>query len=341
VIRIRPYTEPDAPRWDAYVRSRPESHFGQRLAWKRVIESAYGCGSRYVMAEREDRIVGVLPLFEKRGVLGGRVWFSPPGGLLADDDDAAAALLEDVRPHVAESRLEYLELRDQARAWPGLETVDENCTMVLVLQRDVDAQWDELGTKLRNEVKRGSKSALRVTVGRDDVDDFHRVLSENMRDLGTPILGPGYFRSVLDAFAEEAWMVLLYEDRTPVGAMFLVAHGSTVYDPWASVRRPWRASSANYVLYWEAIRDCVARGFERFDFGRSQRDSGTFAFKKKWSAKPEPLYYQYLLGTAAKAPTVADQKGSFALAVEAWKRLPLPLARALGPVARRRFPEAL
>jgi FemAB-related protein (PEP-CTERM system-associated) len=290
---------------------------------------------------RDGRVAGVLPLFEKGGPVGERVWISPPGGLLADDDAAAAALLDAETPEVAARGLAYLELRDQRRAWPGLVTVEENCTMILDLAADEDAQWAALGSKLRNVVKKGQRAGFRVAIGRDGVDDFHAVLSENMRDLGTPLLGPSYFRAVLEEMGERARLVLLYDGAIPVGGMFLIEHGDTIHLPWSSSRRRYHAQSANSVLHWEALKDCVARGFLHFDFGRSQWGSSTYAFKEQWGAKPHALSYQYVLGRTKHAPTIADQKGAFALAVSAWQRLPLPVARVLGPWARRRFPEAL
>jgi hypothetical protein len=95
------------------------------------------------------------------------------------------------------------------------------------------------------------------------------------------------------------------------------------------------------VLYWEALRRAISRGLSKFDFGRSQWNSPTFRFKQQWGAKPVPLYYQYVLGTARSVPTLEAQKGSFDLAVRIWKRLPLPLAAALGEPAKRLFPEVM
>ena len=56
-------------------------------------------------------------------------------------------------------------------------------------------------------------------------------------------------------------------------------------------------------------------------------------------ATPVPLYYQYLLGRARRVPTLEDQKQGYRLAVEAWKRLPLPVARPAGERVKRLFPE--
>jgi FemAB-related protein (PEP-CTERM system-associated) len=341
VLEIRAPRDDESALWDAYVLSRPGSSFGQRTAWRSVTVRGYGVTPRYTWALRDGRVCGVLPLFEKKGGLGAATWFSPPGGLLADDEETARALIDQASPAVAQRGLAYLELRDQRQAWPGLVTVEENCTMILDLAADPDAQWSALGSKLRNVVKKGQRAAFRVAIGREGVDDFYAVLSENMRDLGTPLLGPSYFHGVLEEMGEAARLVLLYDGATPVGGMFLIEHGDTVHLPWSSSRRRYHAQSANSVMHWEALKDCAARGFAHFDFGRSQWQSSTFAFKEQWGATPRPLYYQYVLGRAKAAPHIADQKGAFALAVRAWQRLPLSWARALGPLARRRFPEAL
>jgi len=123
--------------------------------------------------------------------------------------------------------------------------------------------------------------------------------------------------------------------------MFAVRHRDSVADPWASSLRRHFDACPNNLLYWDAIRFAIAGGARHFDFGRSQPGSGTFHFKEQYGARPRALAYQYALGRAARVPTLADQKSSLDLAVRAWRRLPLPLARMIGPRARRLFPEAL
>ena len=172
----------------------------------------------------------------------------------------------------------------------------------------------------------------------------HRVLGGAERRQRLPGLRTDGLRAAAlywDATMDDARLVLLYDGSVPVGGMFLIDHGDTVHLPWSSTRRRYHSQSANSVLHWEALKNCMERRARRFDFGRSQWGSSTFAFKEQWGASPRPLYYQYSLGRASHPPTIADQRGAFALAVRAWQRLPLSWARALGPIARRAFPEAL
>jgi FemAB-related protein (PEP-CTERM system-associated) len=335
-MRVRPLEPADHARWDAYVRATPGSHFGQLTAWKALVEEAYGVRSWYWLAEDGGRVRGALPLFERRQR--GAALFSAPGGLLADDEAVAAALLEPARERLRREPLEYLELRDQPREWPGLETSGEHCTLVLNLEAGEDAQWRGFDGKLRNQIRKGQNAGFTPRWSRDGVEPFHRVLLENMRDLGTPIRSSAYFRAAIARLAD-AELLVLERDHEPAAAMFFTAHRDTAYDPWASARRRFLTLCANPVLYWEAIRHAIGLGLERFDLGRSQWDSGTFRFKAQWGATPVPLHYQYVLGRARRVPTLEDQKNGYRLAVEAWKRLPLPVARAAGERVKRLFPE--
>ena len=336
-LQVRRFAETDRERWDDYVLRAPGSHFGQTTAWMELTRQAFGCERDAWLAEENGAVRGVLPLFLKRsGVL-----FSPPGGLLADHEAVAQALLAPARERVRRDRLLYLELRDQRREWSGLETNHEHVTLELELAGDPDRQWKGFDAKLRNQIRKGEKSGFTARWGSDGVAAFYRVFLECMRDLGTPILGGGYFRSALEAMGPRADVLILETQGEPAGAMFVVAHGETLADPWAASLRRYFPRCPNQVLYWEAIQHALRRGLKRFDFGRSQWGSNTFQFKQQWGARPVPLYYQYALGGAREVPSLEAQKHGLDLAVKVWRRLPLPVAGALGRRVRRMFPEAL
>ena len=97
-MNIRPATENDAARWDAYVLAHPQGSFFHRYGWKRLIESTYRYPGHYLLAERDGALCGVLPLGEIKHLLFGHSLISVPfcvyGGVLADDDAAIRALVE-------------------------------------------------------------------------------------------------------------------------------------------------------------------------------------------------------------------------------------------------------
>jgi hypothetical protein len=85
------------------------------------------------------------------------------------------------------------------------------------------------------------------------------------------------------------------------------------------------------------LERAVERGSRRFDFGRSTIDSNTFRFKQQWGARPEPSCWQYYV----RRGTLGDMRpdhGRFRLAIKAWRHLPLPVSRWLGPRIVRGIP---
>jgi FemAB-related protein (PEP-CTERM system-associated) len=340
-LTVRPLVPADEPRWNEYVMKTEHSHFAARTPWRDLVHATFGCRPDWRFAERDGRVVGVLPLFEKRS--GGKVrqLFSAPGGLLADETEVAAALLAPARERVARESLELLELRDQRTRWDDLVTTEEHCTLILELEDDAEAQWKAFDAKLRNQVRKAQKSGLTTRWGRDLLPAWHRVMLHNMRDLGTPFQDRHYFERWLDAYGGDAEIEVTERDGRAIGALALMRHGATGVNPWASSLRAELSRCPNHLLYWEALQRSIVGGARRFDFGRSQWSSRTFDFKKTWGAQPAPLYYQYVLGTIAKPPSLHDQQDTFALAVRVWQHLPLALAGTFGPVVRKRFPEAL
>ena len=331
----------DHQAWDRFVLAADGSHPAQLSDWLALTARTFGVAPHAWLAEDGGEVRGVLPLFEKRRLRRAPVLFSAPGGLLAADRDAAGALLDVARELLGRTRGEYVELRDQQGRWPALATSIEHCTHLLALAGDAETQWRGFDAKLRNQIRKAQRADFRVHWGAEHVGAFCRVMLENMRDLGTPLRAERWFRELLATLGERAALLVIARAGEPVGAMFLALHRGVAMDLWASSLRRHFTHCPNQLLYWEAIQEAIRRGLRGFDFGRSQADTGTYRFKQQWGARAVPLSYQYLLRPAAVVPSFAAQQARMRLAVEVWKRLPLPLARLLGEPLRRRFPELL
>ncbi len=341
VLTVRMHTDADRLAWDRFVLAAEGSHPAQRSAWLAFTAQAYGVARRDWVAEDDGELRGVLPLFEKRRLGRPAALFSAPGGLLAANADAAQGLIAAARDTLVRERLTYVELRDQRTRWPDLTTSTEHCTHVLALLADADAQWRGFDAKLRNQIRKAQRAGFTAHWGAEHVGAFCRVMLENMRDLGTPMRAEAYFRHALGVLGERAALLVIARHGEPVGAMFLVVHQGHALDLWSSSLRRHFEHCPNQMLYWEAIQEAIRRGLRGFDFGRSQWNTGTYRFKEQWGARPVPLYYQYLFRDAAQVPSFGEQQQRMRLAVELWKRLPLPVARVLGEPIRRRFPELL
>jgi FemAB-related protein (PEP-CTERM system-associated) len=92
-----------------------------------------------------------------------------------------------------------------------------------------------------------------------------------------------------------------------------------------------RDLAANDFKYWELLRRACERGLCSFDFGRSKRGTGAFAFKKNWGLEPMPLAYEYCLYRREHIPEHNPLNPRYRVLMALWRRLPIPVANLVGP----------
>ena len=85
-------------------------------------------------------------------------------------------------------------------------------------------------------------------------------------------------------------------------------------------------------------KSAARAGYRTFDFGRSREGTGAYHFKRHWGFEPTPLPYQYVLLGDSRMPDLSPSNPKMRLAVNAWKRLPLPLTKVIGPRLTRYLP---
>ncbi len=91
-------------------------------------------------------------------------------------------------------------------------------------------------------------------------------------------------------------------------------------------------------LYWNCLKYACDEGYQIFDFGRSSKGGSTYKFKEQWGAQPVPHYWHYSLNRMNVLPELNPQSPKFQAAIAVWKRLPLSLTRAIGPLVAKHLP---
>jgi serine/alanine adding enzyme len=330
--------------WDRYVLSHPGASGYHLMAWRRVMEDAFGHATFYLMATDEDQTVrGVLPLVFFSNRLFGRLLVSMPfvnyGGLLADSVEAQSALLTAAVDLAKEQRAAHIELRQSEELDLGWPVKQHKVSMRLELPKHFEMFWEGFPSKLRSQVRRAQKAGMIVRSGGEELlDDFHRLLARNMRDLGTPVHARDVFETFLRTLPEETRICIVSMAGEPMAAGFLYGFRDALEIPWAAADRRHKELSANMLLYSAALEYGCRAGYRVFDFGRSTPGSGTYHFKQQWGAKPFPLHWYYWLSNGGSFPEINPQNPKFRLAIEVWKRLPVSITRIVGPSIVRNIP---
>lgn len=348
-MKIRLAVDGDKAVWDAFVSEREEATPYHRFAWREAVEKAYGHQGCYLMAEDDNRIIGVLPLVVMRFPMFYKKVVSIPfcdlGGALAIREDVAQHLYDEaivIAKRMGAGSLEFrCRVENAALQRSGLlyEVRTDKASMILPLPGSASVLWGGFKSKLRSQVRKAEKNNLFFIWGeKKDRADFYSVFSKNMRELGSPVHAKGWIDTVLDSFGPQARMGLVYYDKVAVGAGIILCQGRKVSIPWASTLREFNNFSPNMLLYWNFLQFAADAGYMVFDFGRSTRGEGTYKFKAQWGAEPQTLYWYDLHMSrchAKKKSRVARPGESKQRLAAIWSMLPLPLANFFGPYFRR------
>jgi FemAB-related protein (PEP-CTERM system-associated) len=332
----------DTAGWDAFVRASGDGTPFHLLAWRRAVERAFGHRAHYLLARRDGRIEGVLPLFSVRGLAGGVALVSVPyavyGGICATSDDARHALLDAAVALGHRVGASYIELRHRQDQGLDLPTKSLYVTFRRAISKDDEENLRAIPRKQRRMTRQGEKHGLSATVGREHLDAFYEIYARSLHRLGSPVFPRTLLRGVFDAFDPDAELLAVWRGGRLVAGVLTLFHGDEVVPYYGAALEealPW---AANDFMYWELMRYAAQKGCRIFDFGRSRVGTGPYDFKRHWGFEPEPLPYQYVLLRAKRVPDLSPTNRRFHHAVRAWKRLPLPVTKALGPLLTRYLP---
>jgi FemAB-related protein (PEP-CTERM system-associated) len=289
----------------------------------------------------DNKIVAGVPMLFMQSYLFGKNMISLPyvnyGGMLARSSELTLRLMKHISEWAQSQNIDYFEFRTTT---PGLNlpVKSEKCSMILPLP-STDAQLEErLTAKVRAQYKKASAYDPQVSFGGVELlEGFYYVFSRNMRDLGTPVYSKSIFKKILQENETNSFLCVVEINNTPVSAAFLTGYRDMLEIPWASTLRSANKYDANMWMYRTVLKKAISLGYQHFDFGRTTKNSPTYAFKKQWGAKPIDHYWYYLLESNVMPQTNPNNpKYRFFIAV--WKRLPLWLANIIGPYVVRNIP---
>jgi len=306
-----------------------------------------------------NQVVGILPLVHLKHFLFSNSLISIPffdmGGILADDEKTENALLKEAVDFGEKLKVDNIELRhiypvkffeEESGAYlTGASDSSNSLTyvtrshkvrMLLELPESSEILMKSFKSKLRSQIKKPLKEGLISKIGGIELlNDFYKVFSINMRDLGSPAHSKALIKNVLEEFPGKAKIIMAYKESEPVACSVVVGFKDTLENPWASALREFSRLSPNMLLYWTMLEYASDNGYTFFDFGRSSPDEGTYRFKKQWGAKPNPLHWHYVYLKDVPADSETSEKSKFDKAIQYWQKLPVTVTKVIGPRIRK------
>ena len=327
--------------WDRNAAGLEGAGLFHRAGWLQLWREVYGQRSVGLVARRDGRVCGLLPLVRKHSRLFGRYWVSMPyfdACATAGSQAAAPPLLERALQLALECGDEFVEVRcHAARPW------EWSCRKHKVhVSLDLPGTREELlgsfKAKLRSQVNRARREDIGVEcAGAELVPEFWEVYTRKMRELGSPGHSARLFRRVVELFPGETDVLVLRLGGKCVAGAILLQDREAVVIPWAATLSEVNPLSLNMLLYFEALSRAVERGAARFDFGRTDADSTQLKFKLQWGGSAKPLHWYRAAPGGGPLPEDVKQSAKLELAARVWRKLPLAVTRFMGPRLVKHF----
>jgi FemAB-related protein (PEP-CTERM system-associated) len=325
--------------WDAFVQECPGGSFFHFSGWRKVMERAFGHRTFYLVAKRGQEIRGVLPLTQVKSLLFGNSLISNAfcihGGIVSEDLDAHEALREEAVRIGRSLKVGCVEFRSAIGCGAPWQ---ERSGLYFIFRRplapDMDANLKILSHSRRRMIRVAHDHGLTSEID-DGVDRLHHIYAESVRQLGTPVFPKRYFKLLRETFGNACEIVTILHKQLPIASVMSFYFRDEVMTYYGGGLKEARAVAGNDFMYWEVMRQACERGTRIFDFGRSKIGTGAYSYKVNWGFKPAPLTYSYLPLNGREIPEINPLNPKYSRAIELWRRLPLGVTKAVGPLIVR------
>jgi serine/alanine adding enzyme len=245
----------------------------------------------FVLIQTQNYFSPLLKAFSSRAVISG-------GPIFNDDEDVLSAILSEYN-RIFKSKVVYTQIRNLYDVDNYNRIFEENkfsrighLNYLIDLNNSIDAIWDNVNSKRKNEIRKGIKEGITVREisYASELSQAYLVLELIYKKAKLPLPEYDYFynaRNIADG--DKIFRVLGgYYENNLIGVMFLLCFNGRVYNWYAASNPDYYKKYPNDVITWEAIKWASENGFKIFDFGGAgnpSKEYGVREYKKKYGGE--------------------------------------------------------
>ncbi|GEM_PF-3756428 len=331
--------------WDQYISRSPKSQIVHTLRWKRMVASVYGFKPLHVAAFQNERLVGVMPLYEVP-TLSGKKIVSVPYGFCCDPLYDSEEVLSKFLEHLVSFRqfslkCEYpINLNGYSGSFVSVQPY-------LISKMDLSSDYEkvEAGFKkrFRQSLKHDFQEAknagieIRELQSEDELKQFYRVFSSVYKDRFLSLCQPySFYLALWKTFAssgEVKFLIALNQGKVVGGTVWFFWNKEAYY-AWGVGYEFRERVNVLPLLMATLIKRSVEMNCSKINFGiSSPAMEGLVFFKERWGAVSEPVHFYQ-----SKDTVVSGEVFSQGLRLRKFlKYVPLPVVSTANKFLARYF----
>ncbi len=302
---------PGNGRISAYLTRCPNALFYTSPQYLALISRYLQANPGWLIARRDDILVGILPFIVKKGPLGpvynSLPYFGSNGGVIQSklDPEAKSLLIHKFYTIAAEAgsvsaTLITNPLEQDSKFYfehSGSDYTDKRIGQITHFPTGLDSE--DLINLFQNPRPRNIRRAVNqgISVVRlqdlQAIDFLYRNHQVGMQAIGGVAKTRHFFELVPQNIDSSAWAIYLgLKDSCPVAALLVFYFNRTVEYFTPVIVEKFRNTQALSLVIYTAMQGAIKKGFINWNWGGTWIDQkGVYDFKKRWGTLDYPYYY--------------------------------------------------
>jgi FemAB-related protein (PEP-CTERM system-associated) len=351
-LNILLLTKENESKYSEYVEQSPEATTYHTLEWRDISCKVFNHKAQFLIAEGDNGIQGVFPLFLIKGILGRRLVSVPlrdKGGPLYDSPEVLGQLLEAAKKLMIEQKCKYLQIK----TWHGLNFHNNKPTWIvqkshfinssLELDSNPDAVWNRFHKRsVQRPIKKSQREGVTCYWGKSlgDMNKFYKLFILTRKKLGVPPYGFNLFYEIWEKMIQKgsAGLLLAEYQGTVISGLVVFFFHATAMPAYAASDKKYLDLRPNNLIFWEAIKDSCKWGYTCFDFGADSPDNPSLlSFKAGFGAITEETPHYYFFNGAKESFGMDFDSRKYRIARTLFTKIPLSLSKRIGPIIIRQL----
>jgi lipid II:glycine glycyltransferase (peptidoglycan interpeptide bridge formation enzyme) len=325
--------------WDDMLRSSKDYSFFHSVAWAKVLKNSYGYKPFYFYHGNNNELSALIPFMQIDSILNGRRGVSLPFSDFcepivngtADPDEIFSSVTDFGRKY----RWKYLEIRGGQKLFSNMPSSASYYHHYKNLSRDEEKLFSSFSKVTKRNIRKAIRMGLEIKLSHsfDSLKAFYKLNCYTRKKHGLPPQPFAFFNEIFDQIVStKNGMVVLATKNNQIlaGAIFFHFGRKAVFKYGAS-NQQFLHLRPNNLIMCEAIKWYAKNGYQFLSFGRtSPGNHGLRRYKAGWGTEEQMVnYYRYNL---IREEFEAHNGISFDWLNKIFKRLPIPILRAIGSV---------
>ncbi len=294
-----------------YVRLNTNSLLYSTPRYMTLIAKHLNAQPGWLIAKRENKMVGMLPFIKKNGDLGpvfnSLAYYGSNGGVVQNkkDDEAKATLIRSFYTMANEEKAASATIitnpleQDSDFYFKNAQYdhIDKRIGQITHFPKFITP--DDLITLFKDPRPRNIRKALREGIviephqDNETLEFLYTTHVANMKSIGGIEKKRDFFYSIPQIMNKSDWVIYLAKlSNKSVAALLIFYFNKTIEYFTPVVLEEYRNTQALSLIIYKAMQDAIIRGFSNWNWGGTWlTQNSVYDFKKRWGTIDYPYYY--------------------------------------------------